>query len=118
MKLKGLTIFIFICPSCAVSPSCTLVMDPCTAVHTNKVLTGSELWYGEIYPRNQAIRPEGPNPTNRTGELTAALVAIQQNQDSRPLKSTNNSTYTRCDVRHNMQKWLRNGVVDIAETEH
>ncbi|TEB25568.1 hypothetical protein FA13DRAFT_1637210 [Coprinellus micaceus] len=58
----------------------------CTGNGTLNAKAGSGIWYGPDDPRNTAIKLAGKGHTNNSGELTAVLVAIQQNQNAQPLK--------------------------------
>ncbi|KAF6742762.1 hypothetical protein DFP72DRAFT_1104580 [Ephemerocybe angulata] len=86
----------------------------CTGNGTDEARAGSGIWYGENHWKNTSVRLPGTQQTNNTGELVAALVAIQQNPDTEVLKIFSDSTYTINAMRKYIPKWTDLGYIGVA----
>ncbi|KAF5337057.1 hypothetical protein D9611_002908 [Ephemerocybe angulata] len=89
----------------------------CNGNGTDEARAGSGIWYGENHWKNTSIRLPGTQQTNNTGELVAALVAMQQNRDTKVLKIFSDSTYTIGAVCKHIPKWTRLGYIGVANKD-
>lgn len=78
---------------------------------------GSGVWFGDNDRRNASVRIGRPGATNQTGELMAALIAIQQTPPGSTLNIKSDSRYLINGLTRHLRKWEDQGWIGVENSD-